>query len=430
MTRAALAGCLAVVAACVQAEPFRCEGPADCRRGGDQGVCEPTGFCSFADDGCDSGRSYGELAGDDLGGTCVTCVAELAGGDHHVCARTQAGAIECWGDSSYGQIGDGGTDEHLLPVPIDETDEGASLGPAVSIAAGTKHTCAVLESGALYCWGANDYGQLGIADLEPRTRPALAPDATGLVQVGAGLTHTCVVDGDAAMSCFGDNRASELGVDQDDLASSVAPVTVLEGGVARGAVGPGAFHSCALTGEGAVLCWGGNSHGQLGNGTRENSDVPTTALPSGAALTLATANHGSCAVLVDRTVACWGDNELGQLGDGTRELRDEPAPVAGLTGATQVVLGNDHACARLDDGSVWCWGSNTLGQLGAAGEVETEPVKLVDAGAVLVAAAASTTCVLEVSGLVSCWGQGSSGERGDGREEDSADPGAVGLSCR
>ena len=426
MTRALLV--LFALAGCVKERPFECETSADCARGDETGVCEPTGFCSFADASCGQAvRRYGDLAGQGLGGTCVPCVAELAGGTSHLCARRQDGHLQCWGKNDRGQIGDGSTTERVLPADVEMNEDGEPLGAVLDIGLGSHHTCAVTESGT-YCWGENSSGQLGDPSLASHPAPtALSADA---ISIAAGLSHTCWLEQGGAVECIGDNAASQLGKDQDVIPSSTDPVQALASGAAALALGAGAFHTCARMEDDSLRCWGGNDDGQIGDGSFDNARAPATVRPAGSTRRAATSDRFSCSVAADGGVFCWGDNTYGQIGNGGMEDREVPTPVALDGEATDIALGDDHVCARLASGELWCWGSNALGQLGPeAGAMESEPVRVREEAVLLVAAASNTTCFLELSGTVRCMGAGSSGERGNGREEDGAEPVEVGLSC-
>jgi len=420
---------LLAATACVKDRPFECETSADCARGGEAGVCEPTGYCSFVDARCGQAvRGYGELADPDLAGTCVPCVAELAGGGNHLCARRQDGHLQCWGDNASGQIGDGSTTDRVLPADVELDEDGEPIGAVLDIGLGSRHSCAVTENGT-YCWGENTSGQLGDPSLAAHHAPSkLAVDA---LSIAAGLSHTCWLAEGGAVDCIGDNTSSQLGADQDAISSSTDPVSALAGGAAAVALGAGAFHTCAVMQDGSLRCWGGNDDGQIGDGSFDNARAPASVRPASSTRAAATSDRFSCSVESGGGVRCWGDNAYGQLGNGSVEQdREVPTEVALDGEATQIALGDDHACARLANGELWCWGSNSLGQLGPdAGAMESRPVRVRDGGVVLVAAAKNTTCFLELSGAVLCMGAGSSGERGNGGDQDGADPVEVGLSC-
>jgi len=196
----------------------------------------------------------------------------VAAGEQHSCLVTQGGAVECWGDNSWGQLGRGagaalanaGTS---APVVV--------LDSVEAIAAGQRHTCA-LRAGAVYCWGANGYGQLGGATQTPagapRTSdptPTQVPGLTNIVQIAAGIELSCAVDAAGALFCWGGSRFGELGV-IDDALHGVTPIAIDP--VAEVAAGGGQL--CSRLAAGPVFCWGHGNSGQLGSGTAANTAQP------------------------------------------------------------------------------------------------------------------------------------------------------------
>lgn len=453
--RSAVAGVVAAVAAagllggCVQKPAFHCQSADQCETDDSDGVCEPTGYCSFADQSClASGRRYGDLAASPFAGTCVPCVATIRAGGQHTCARTQHGALSCWGDDSAGQLGDGqsGTDARA-PSPVDLEDDatGAPLGAAIDLASGSRHTCAVLAGGAgggvagggvVSCWGDDSAGQVGVDPAGPVVaRPTTVLGAggdplAGVVGVAAGEAHTCAVTARGALWCWGDNSAGQLGAPPAELASSAIPVEVLDAGVVAPITGPGASHTCALEDDGSLWCWGANGAGQVGDGSRGDVAAPVEVMPAGQVLSAAAAGQETCALLADRTVACWGAGDQGQLGDGGKDGRASPGPVRGLSDVLELAVGGGHVCAREQDGSVWCWGANDKGQLGPdAADPTLRPARIVD-HVIDVTAGAKHTCILLDAGQARCLGAGAEGQLGGGDVHSSPRPVTVPLICR
>src|SRR5581483_1861422 len=177
--------------------------------------------------------------------------------------------------------------------------------------------------------------------------------------------HTCAVGGDGAVWCWGRGTSEQLGdggaVDQP---LPVRAALSSEQGTPLGAtaVTAGQDHTCALTGDGEVWCWGRGDAGQLGGAMVASGAPARVALPS-AATAIAAGDAHSCALGADGVVRCWGANDQGQLGSGAAGT-DVATPVQALTGADRVVTGARHTCARRSDGSLWCWGANGAGQLG------------------------------------------------------------------
>ena len=287
-------------------------------------------------------------------------VVLINAGSSHTCALTPASGVKCWGENADGQLGDGTTVDRLTPVAV----VGLSSGVR-GVSAGKRHTCAFLNSGAIKCWGNNAYGQLGDGTATSHLTPVDVVGLTSGVQaLDAGDDHTCAIDGEGGVKCWGDNRAGELG-DGTQL-SRLSPIDVvgLDGGTR--AVSAGGSFTCALNVNGGVKCWGGNSVGQLGDGTTtlRLTPVDVMSLSAGASAVSAGGAH-ACALTAGGGVKCWGFNNYGQLGDGTITWRLTPVAVTGLSaGATAVSAGDLHTCAVLAGGAAQCWGWNEYAQLG------------------------------------------------------------------
>jgi len=342
----------------------------------------------------------------------ATGVAAVAAGVSHTCALTSLGAVQCWGDNTYGQIGDGTLTERLTPVTVSGLASGM-----VAVAAGGSHSCALTTGGAVWCWGHNDAGQLGDGTTTDRTAPvAVSGLASGAVAVAAGGSHTCAVTASGGVLCWGRNTYGQIG--DGTTTDQIVPVAVsgLAGTIATVTAGYG--HTCAVTNAGGVHCWGHNSDGQLGDGTTTDrlTPVAVSGLTGGAAAAAAGGSH-TCALTNAGGVLCWGQNTYGQLGDGTITSHSTPvAPTGWSALGAAVVAGGAHTCALTATGGVWCWGSNTLGQLGdgtATDRATPVPVSDLSGGVVAAAAGNAHSCAVTRSGAVLCWGWNADDQLGD-----------------
>jgi alpha-tubulin suppressor-like RCC1 family protein len=206
-------------------------------------------------------------------------------------------------------------------------------------------------------------------------------------------------------------------------AAAPAPASVVPTLVAT-AIALGAHFACALIGGGSVNCWGGNSYGQLGDGTTVPRPVPVAVSGISKATAVATGGLHTCALIATGGVECWGYNAGGQLGDNSTTNRSVPGPVDGISTAVAVSGGLYHTCALLSSGSVECWGYNYDGQLGDGsmthescpeGDCSTTPVTVIGIStAVAIDAGDSQTCAVLVSGTIKCWGGNWLGQLGDG----------------
>jgi alpha-tubulin suppressor-like RCC1 family protein len=246
---------------------------------------------------------------------------------------------------------------------------------AVKIAAGQAHTCALLQDGRIKCWGENVYGEIGNPDAsQPLNDSGTSPyvpiptDVIGLggvaTDMAAGNAYACaVVQG--AVLCWGHNSSGELGNGNMIDQSLPTPVLGIVANASAAVTSASSTHTCAVLDGGSVWCWGDNANGQLGGTTvGGNSSVPqpVVGLDSGVAA-IALGEEHTCAVSAGG-VWCWGQNVYGQLGDGTTiGPRSNPNPVKGLGTPTAICLGQDHSCAIVG-GVVECWGSDQYGALG------------------------------------------------------------------
>lgn len=303
---------------------------------------------------------------------------EIETGAEHTCALTAAASVKCWGWNRQGQLGDG-TTKVLRYVP--RTVRGLS-GRVQALSVGDWHSCAVTTAGAAFCWGRNNFGQLGDGTFtRRRTAVAVSGLSSGVADIAAsgGLwetddpddewngEHTCALTSAGAVLCWGDGFYGQLGTGElPDAQTTPAAVSGLSSGAA--AIAVGGSHSCAITNAGGAKCWGLNGEGQLGNGTRsfgEAAPVAVSGLTSGITA-LDGGGYHTCAI-ASGGAYCWGDNYYGQIGDGTRGLGNErPSPVAvsGLSSDVNAIsVGGDHTCALVGDGAK-CWGVNFSRQLG------------------------------------------------------------------
>jgi hypothetical protein len=242
----------------------------------------------------------------------------LAGGLSHTCGLDARGAAYCWGRNLGGQLGDGTRTDHGQPGPV------AGGYTFERMVAGWNHTCGQAAGGRTLCWGLNGDGQLGDGTRIDRVVPTRVPGSFRAMVAGAA--HTCGISGDE-VQCWGDNGFGQLGDGGSQDRATPAPVRGLP--AAARALAAGAVHSCALLADGSAYCWGQNLHGQLGNGTTENSAVPVLVTGDLRFTSLHAGGGVSCGFVEDRTQYCWGINQGGQLGDGTRTNRSSPVRVGG-----------------------------------------------------------------------------------------------------
>lgn len=406
-----------------QIEPgWVCEGePSVCTSLCGNGVRDPGETCDDAELNSDlwSPQRHCNV---DCSGTGAYCGDGLIDGDEEcdddrMNSDTEADACRSWckkaacGDAvtdAGEQCDDGGRSARCT--------ETCSAAKSAHLAAGDKHTCVILETGALKCWGSNGSGQLGAGEL-PLPAYRFEPlDVVGLdsgvVMVAAGGSHTCAVVDTGALKCWGSNSSGQLGI-VDDQESFKVPVDADALGAMVASVTAGGDHSCALLESGAVKCWGSNSSGQVGSGDQGGDERSPVAVPGlGAVRQLVAGGAHTCALLQSGAVKCWGSNHFGAIGDGRqKDSRASPSGVSGLErGVLAIASGWEHTCALLEGGQLMCWGLNLDGQLGNGKsgwqEQQDTPVPVHNLGAEVeaVAAGGAQTCALLNTGVVKCWG--------------------------
>ncbi len=362
----------------------------------------------------------------------VPILTQISSGSHHTCAILDDGSMKCWGENTNGQLGDGTRSGHATPgtvlLPLGKS--------AVSISAGSYHTCAILDDGSLRCWGSNEFGQLGDGTSIERTSPVSIDLGSGRTasSVSAGESHTCAVLDDSSVMCWGENSNGQIG--DGTSTNSLSPVSVgLGDGNTAISMSSGSYHTCAITDDRTVKCWGNNWHGQLGDGSTGNRISPTEIdLPvNSSAVTLSSGSFHTCVGLNDGSMFCWGYNAYGQLGNGNNSNSLAPSTVGLIESesATQVSMGMFHSCALFDSGSVSCWGGNSEGQLGSGDLLDSLIPQSVALPAGMSALSISIgqrhSCAILDDATLYCWGYNANGQIGDGTTVDRLLPANIDL---
>ena len=335
-------------------------------------------------------------------GSIFTETTMSTGGDH-LCAILDDSSLQCWGDNSFGQIGDGSTSDRLTMTEVGLD----SARTAISVSSGRDHTCSILDNGELQCWGRNNHGQLGDGIATHSSSP-VSVSMTGVpVQLSSGDWHNCAIMDDASLQCWGRNDHGQLGDGTNDESSTPVAVPIGENVLA---VSAGSSHTCVVTESWALKCWGLNDNGQLGLGSITSSSNPSTVTVGGNAVAVSAGGSHTCALLDGNNMKCWGDNSNGQLGDGgTNQQNDASSVGFSLTSAIAIDVGHSHTCAVDSSDSLHCWGDSEDGQVGDGSNSQqiTSPTEIAlgeNLGALSISAGASYTCVVGSNDLARCWG--------------------------
>ena len=326
-------------------------------------------------------------------------------------------------------------DERFIPpaAPGLETpvcDAEHKLCVATQISAGGDHSCAIAAAGELICWGDNSEAQLG-PDLDA-TEPAADagidlsrfPIALrGATRIAAGAAHTCALSADGLVRCWGRNLHGQV-----NGHAEMDPVTTPQVVDVQGAtqLAAGAAHSCAVVADG-VMCWGSARYGQVGRELSDAALAPGVVPDTEGAVEVATGARHTCARFDSGAVKCWG--ELYAATPAVMQPTTAPTLVPGIDAATAIAAGAGHSCAIEAAGDVVCWGSNASGQLGSRGSTPSarptrvpnirRALRLAAGGGELDGRLVGHTCVVDTRFNVVCWGRNREGQLGAGMTESS-----------
>ena len=365
---------------------------------------------------------------------------------HHVCALNLDGKAYCWGFNESGQLGNGTTDESLIPTAVDMSDvlHGKTLR---YIASGYDHTCAIASDDLVYCWG--ETIALGTGNTTWYTIPAAvytsgALNGKTVKSLAVGSFSNCAIASDDLAYCWGANSDGQLG--DNSTISRLEPTPLYMLGYLSGKtikeVSLSEYHGCAIASDDLAYCWGWNYYGQLGNNSTSDSIVPVPVYTAGnlsgktikSIITNSYDDGYTCAIASDDLAYCWGWNYYGQLGNNSTSDSIVPVPVytaGNLSGKTikSLSVGEHHTCAIASDDLAYCWGNNSNGQLGNNSTTQSNVPVPVNMSGVLsgktiksITAGASSTCALASDNQLYCWGRNLYGELGNGSNTGSLVP--------
>jgi alpha-tubulin suppressor-like RCC1 family protein len=291
----------------------------------------------------------------------------LAAGEAHSCAVTGSGAAYCWGLNDRGQLGDGTSAASAAPVRV------LAPEPFTSISASARQTCAVGASGAVYCWGLVAYGP-GIQTIIHHM-PNRVETEVRFAQVSAGVAHACALTATGKAYCWGVEASGQRGDGPGGPAYSSTPVPVSTE-VEFASIQAAAVHSCGVAKTGAALCWG-NAGSFLFADVNPVRHAPTEALGGLRFTSFDIGGSWACGVS-GGSVRCNGTNYAGELAfPPTIEIRFDQGPyvVSGLPGVRKVFSSRQnwrvgHVCALDGSGEARCWGENAFGEVGIEPDAE------------------------------------------------------------
>ena len=282
---------------------------------------------------------------------------EITAGYKMTCGMRTSDELYCWGNNDYGQVGDGTSERRNEPTPI-ATNIGLN-----KVSGGLEHSCAILVTSEIECWGRNQFGQLGNGNRTKQSIPISINLQQTWVDITAGSYHTCAINSSSHIYCWGLNQFGQLG--DGTTVNKDSPVRI-SGESIWTSISAGLYHTCAINTSGDASCWGLNDQKQLGSDRNQNQwPVPDEIQIEHQLIDLSAGRSHSCGLTLSGQALCWGNNDYGQLGDSTQTQRKSPVVVHGNHIWRSIAAGIHHTCGVTTSGSGYCWGNNQDGQLGS-----------------------------------------------------------------
>lgn len=342
-------------------------------------------------------------------------ITKIEAGIEHNIALDDSGHVYVWGSNIYGQLGDGTNEDKCTPIMLE------SIYNIEDVIAGYNHTIFIKNNDGIYMCGNNEYGQLGIGTTENSKLPIKISSQYEPISISGGLGHTVEVDKEGNIYVWGLNSSRQLG-DSDNIPidNSLRPAEVcgLENIVS---VENGLYHSLALDRDGTVWSWGHNSHNQLGDGTTIDRDKPQKIIYD--VKSISAGYYHSVALKNDGTVWAWGFNGFAQIGQNENK-NYSPVQVQGLTDIKSIAAGSYHNLALKNDGTVWMWGrKNYESEQSGANKHIITPIQIEGLTNIKsIAAGFYTNFAVKEDGTVYAWGINGQGQLGDGTNNNSETP--------
>ncbi|MBK8256113.1 MAG: hypothetical protein IPK82_26020 [Polyangiaceae bacterium] len=352
---------------------------------------------------------------------------KVRAGGTHTCGIKDTGNIWCWGANSFGQLGLGHTDTQLLPAYTSLDSKW------VDLATGETPSCAVGEDGTLSCWGRNNVGQLGtgssnateLSPVKVSVDPmAASPDADWKMVV-AGRDNTCALKNSGKLYCWGQNSNLQTSKTGGGFVNAPFLVETAAGAADSDwdSISTG-LASCAVKIGGALYCWGRNAEGELGDGTTTQSAAPKQVMAGTNFKLVRVGYYQVCGITTAGALHCWGRNQTAQIQAGSAGRILSPVQVGTDTDWVDIAAGLPHTCGIKGDGHIHCWGARVFGNTGDGqfGYV-TEPTQVGSAdGYTLLSAFGEDTCVKDKNAKLTCFGNGELGQMGTGSTQSEQSP--------
>lgn len=331
-------------------------------------------------------------------------------GGEHVCALSTTGAAYCWGMNNDGQLGNGTTTNSLVPVAV------SGGHTFVALSSGGRLTCAIDNSDAAWCWGNGSFGALGDGNGSHSSVPVAVAGGHSFTDISAGDGTVCAIDSSNDAWCWGVGYYGGIG---DGNTTDRTTPRAVTGGHDFTTIATESRHVCAITTSNAAYCWGQNSNGQVGNGNTTQQNSPAAVTGGLSFSTLSTGEDHTCAITTAHAGYCWGYGGQGQMGNGgTSGDNTSPVSVTGGLLFDSIASGRKASCAITSSDLAYCWGTDSSGFLGNGGtNVSVSSPTATSFGyswSVLSMSTSEFACGVSTVGSVYCWGSNSDGHLGDG----------------
>lgn len=346
---------------------------------------------------------------------------KISPGIDHVCGLDSIGTAYCWGYNMIGQAGisAAGTINGILSPTKIESDLTFS-----SISSGVYHTCGLSAEGLAYCWGSGADGELGTGYRDYYKVPEAVETDVKFTALAMGEIFNCGLDSAGQVYLWGLSESFGTGPYEWLINIELYPKKI-DSAISFKSISANEGYLCGLDSTGAAYCWRGATTQEYAF-KKVDTDLLFESLPSGKSHT--------CGIATDGKTYCWGRNNDGEFGDGTKEDSVVPTEVNTALSFQIITCGQNHTCGLVDDGSVYCWGANSKGQIGngvSGNDDVLLPVKILSAEVFQdIGTRSDDTCGLTTNGDIYCWGYNGYGQLGDGTLDNSSIPIKVGSSLK
>ena len=275
---------------------------------------------------------------------------------YHTLGIKNDGTLWSWGDNTYGEIGDGTTNQRNIPTPVTPPYNW------IALSAGALHSLGITSDGKLWAWGDNSYGELGNSTATVQKTPVQIGTDSNWIAVAAGYGFSLGITADGKLWAWGYNNFGQLGDGTTNNQSNPEEIGNDSNWVS---IAAGNYHSLGITSDGKLWAWGNNGYGQLGNGTTTQAKTPTQVEGTDSNwMSISGGYYFSLGITSDGKLWAWGYNSFGQLGIGSLTSQSYPTQAGTASNWVSVSAGNLHTLGITSDGKLWAWGYNNYGQLG------------------------------------------------------------------